>query len=114
MGGGSFEGSWSGTASGNGVNGAMSLTIDQNNNVTGSDTISKPGFTCTDSGSISSSGNMTLVSSYGGTTVANISAAMVSTGTALTSTSGTISVVGGSSTNVILDLSASTVLLKHQ
>ena len=112
--GGSYEGTWSGSAIGNGQTGSMQISVDQNNNVSGTDTISKPGFSPTDSGTISSNGNLTLNASYNGVVVATMSATLLVTGTSMTSTSGTISVVGGSSTQLSLNLNGTSSFRKTQ
>jgi len=90
---GGFQGTWQGSAVVGSSSGTMYLNIDQNDNVTGTDTITIPGQTTTDSGSISSSGSLTLNTSEGGVQKGSISANLISTGSTLTG-SGTLSVNG--------------------
>jgi hypothetical protein len=97
----SYTGTWAGTATGNGAtNVGMSLTIDANNNVTGTDNVGKPGTQTVDTGSISSSGDLNLQISNGGTVIGSITAqVVVGTGgiagtSVMTTSSGSITVNG--------------------
>ena len=92
-----FQGTWSGSATANGTTGSMSLAIDVNGNVTGTDSISKPGFTATDTGTISTSGSLSLTTQYLGATVSTISVTVVAVSGTM-SGSGTMLINGVGST----------------
>jgi hypothetical protein len=108
------HGTYSGTVTGNGQTGQMQLTINLDHSASGTDTISKPGFTTDDSGTVDGSGNMTLTCSYQGVVVAHMTAALEIRDGSLTSKSGTISVVGGKTTPLSLKLSGSISLREPQ
>ena len=102
----SFQGTWAGTATLNGSPGSMSLTIDANGNVTGTDAISHSGSTTTDTGSITTAGALSLTTSLNGTVAATISANVLVVSGTMTG-SGTI-IINGVGSTITISLASTT------
>ena len=90
----------------------MTLNIDANNNVTGTDTISTSGRSTIDAGTINRRGNLNLTSTLNGTRVATIAATVLVVANQMTGT-GTIA-VNGTTTNFSLSLSTTNPQLAHR